>query len=147
MEDRSRPFLEHVDEIRVRLLRALLGLAVGTAAAWPFVDRVLEFLARPVGHFVFLHPTEAFFVRLKIALGIGVLLSAPFTIYQVWKFVTVALQSRERRSIFWVLPASYLLFVAGFFFGFFVLVPAGVQFLLGYGSSVLVAHPPNDRGD
>lgn len=145
MEDRSRPFLEHLEELRVRLIRAVVGVAAGTAVGYQFVDRVIADLSKPVGRFIFLHPTEAFFVRLKIALGLGVLLSAPVIMYQLWKFVMVALTPEERRSIFWVLPSSYLLFLAGASFGFFFLVPAGVKFLLSYSSAVLVPNLAIDQ--
>jgi len=104
-----------------------------------FVDLVITFFSKPVGRFVYLQPTEAFFVRLKIALGAGIILAMPVVIFQIWRFVVVALTPLEKKALFWILPVSYGLFVLGISFGFFVVVPAGIKFLLSYSSEVLVA--------
>ena len=137
MEDRPKPFLEHLEELRFRLIKSLISVALGTALAYGFVDPAIALLSKPVGSFIFLEPTEAFFIRLKIALALGVVLAVPVVLYQLWRFVALALTPNEKKSIFWVLPASYLLFVLGISFGFFYLVPAGVKFLLSYASPAL----------
>jgi sec-independent protein translocase protein TatC len=136
--DHPKPFTEHLEELRVRLIKSLLSVALGTACAYPFVDRAIEHLSKPVGSFIFLQPTEAFFVRLKIALALGAVAAAPAVIFQVWSFVAVALTPVEKKSLVWILPASYTLFVLGISFGFFFLVPAGVKFLLSYGTPHVV---------
>ena len=138
MEDAPMPFWDHVEELRFRVLSCLCGAALATAFGYWAVERVLGKLAQPIGHFVFLQPTEAFFVRLKIALFIGIVLSAPWTLFQIWRFISVAIPIAERKIILLVLPISYLLFAAGFLFGFFLMVPLGVRFLLGYASAQMV---------
>lgn len=138
MEDSLKTFVEHLEELRLRLIKAVAAVAAGTVLSYQAVDWILGVMAKPVGNFIFLDPTAALFVRLKVALMGGVLLALPIVLYQLWKFVAVGLAPDERRPMVWLLPASYLLFIAGFSFGFFVLVPAGVRFLLSYGSNVLV---------
>lgn len=138
MTDAPQPFFEHLEELRSRLISAMIAVAIGAAVAFQFTSRIIDFLARPVGRFIFIQPTEAFFVRLKIALVAGVMIALPVVLFQIWKFVVVALTPAERKSLMWLLPASYALFVGGFAFGFFVLVPAGIGFLLGYGTPTLV---------
>ena len=137
MEDTPRPFFDHLEELRNRLLTSLLFVVAATAVSWFYADRVLKVMALRGGRLVFLHPTEAVFVRLKVALGMGVLVSAPVVAYQIWKFIVVALSPDEKGAFFWIFPASYVLFVAGFFFGFIVVVPAGTKLLLSYGTENL----------
>jgi len=134
VEDNPKPFLEHLEELRVRLIKALAAVALGAMAAYHYADRAIGFLSRPVGGFVFLEPTEAFMSRLKVALACGAVLAMPVVLYQAWKYVAVALSPGERRPLYWLLPASYVLFVLGLSFGFLVLVPAGIRFLLGYST-------------
>ncbi len=138
MEDHPKPFVEHLEELRSRLIKSLAAIAVCTVIFYQLVDQVLLFLARPVGRFIFLQPMEAFFVRMKIAFCGGVLIAMPVLLYQAWRFIVIALTPLEKKSLFWVLPISFLLFLGGSTFAFFVLVPAGVRILLSYGSSVLV---------
>lgn len=134
--------IEHLEELRRRLLIAIVAFAAGTLASFLFVETILGILIRPVTavgeQVVFLAPTEAFFVRVKVAALAGVLLSLPVVLYQVWRFVSVGLTQRERRSTVTLLPVSLLLFVAGGAFAFFAILPVGVRFLLGYRTEALV---------
>jgi len=124
--------VEHLQELRRRLLWAVAALGAGTALSFIFVDRLLGFLIRPVGRVVFVGVTEAFFVRLKLALLAGVFLSLPVLLYQVWAFVAVGLTAAERRYALWLLPPAFVLFVGGATFALVLIVPVGVRFLLSY---------------
>src|SRR5258708_3631634 len=139
MEDVPKPFIDHLEELRDRLIKVIITVGLCTVMTYQLVDRLLRYMSKPVGNFIFLEPTEAFFVRLKLALGAGVILALPVVIFQFWKFVVVALSPLEKRSLRWILPFSYVLFLMGFSFGFFVLVPAGVKYLLSFQSRVLEA--------
>lgn len=130
--------IEHLEELRIRLLIALAAFAAGTIVSWLFVDGILAALIRPVGHVVFLAPTEAFLVRLKVAALAGVFLSLPIVLFQVWRFVSVGLTPTERRYTFSLLPAALVLFVGGAAFAFFAILPVGVRFLLSYQTPELV---------
>ena len=137
MEDQPKPFLDHIEELRRRLIKSIAAVAAGAVLSYQSVDALLSILAKPVGTFIFLEPTEALFVRLKVALVGGILLALPIVCLQLWKFVAVALRPEEKISFYWIFPVSYALFLLGFAFGFFVLVPKGIQFLLSYRSDVL----------
>lgn len=126
--------VEHLEELRARLIRALAATALGTGVCWAWTGEALTWLARPVGGLVFLAPTEAFFTRLKLALFAGFLLALPVVIYEAWAFTARALGERVRRSIGLLIPASYLLFVAGVLLAVLVVVPTAVKFLLAYGT-------------
>lgn len=122
----------------MRLLISLAAFGVATGAGLIFVERILALLLRPVGRVVFLAPTEAFFVRLKVAALAGVFLSLPVVLYQIWRFVSVGLTTTERRYTLSLLPAALALFVAGGAFAFLVILPIGVRFLLSYQTENLV---------
>ncbi len=130
--------IEHLEELRARLLAALGAFAVATVVAFLFVERILAVLIRPVGRVVFLAPTEAFFVRLKVAALAGAFLSLPVVLYEIWRFVAVGLTARERRYTLSLLPFSLALFAAGAAFAFFAILPLGVRFLLSYRTETLV---------
>ena len=108
------------------------------ATGYRFVERILAVVLRPVGQVVFLAPTEAFFVRLKVAALAGVFLSLPVMLYQLWRFVSVGLTPTERRYSLSLVPAALALFVSGAAFAFLVILPIGVRFLLSYQTPDLV---------
>lgn len=125
-------FVEHLEELRVRLLISIAAFAAATAVSFVFVERILAALIRPVKQVVFLAPAEAFLVRLKVAALSGVFLSLPVILFQLWRFVSVGLTPSERRYALSLLPVSLLLFVGGGAFAFFTILPVGVGILLGY---------------
>lgn len=129
--------IEHLEELRRRLFLAIVAFAAATFLSFLFVEPILALLIRPVGRVVFLAPTEAFFVRLKVAALAGAFLSLPVVLYQVWRFVGVGLTRTERRYALSLLPFSLLLFVGGAAFAFFAILPVGVRFLLGYQTEQL----------
>jgi len=130
--------VEHLEELRARLLVAVAAFAAATVLAFLFVEPILALLIRPVGRVVFLAPTEAFFVRLKVAALAGAFLSLPVVLYQIWRFVGVGLTPTERRYTLSLLPVSVALFLGGAAFAFFAILPVGVRFLLSYQTASLV---------
>ena len=98
------PFLEHLEELRWRILWSLLALVVGTIAGWLLLDRIdiIELLKRPIapylpdGRLIFTSPAEPFMLTLKVAFALGCLLASPVVIYQIWAFLAPALYEREK---------------------------------------------------
>lgn len=132
VDDRPMTIIEHLEELRRRLLIALAAFAVAMVVSFVFAEWILAQLIAPVGRVVFLAPTEAFFVRLKMAALAGAFLSLPVVLYQLWRFVGVGLTRTERRYALSLLPFSVLLFAGGAAFAFFAILPVGVHFLLSY---------------
>src|SRR3546814_1208832 len=99
MEDRPMTLIEHLEELRRRLLISIAAFLVGMIGGWLFVDRVLGALIRPIGHVVFLAPIEAFFFRLKVAALAGVFVSLPIVLVQTWLFVSVGLTQIGRAHV------------------------------------------------
>ena len=137
MGEKELSFIEHLEELRVRLIKCILAWVVGTAAVYHFNGRILEFLARPVGKLVFLEPVEAFATSLRIALWGGFFAASPVIIYQVWRFIGTGLEPNERKWIKIHGPFSLLLFLLGLVFGVYLLLKFGIKFLLAFGSEAV----------
>ena len=101
--DDKMSFMEHLGELRTRIVRSLIALLIGLGISFPFGPRVIEFLARPVkatgNKLVFIAPTEAFWTQMKVALICGFFLASPGILWQVWKFVAPGLYARAREEV------------------------------------------------
>ena len=134
--DDRMPFMEHLGELRVRIMRALYGLLAGTVIALPFSERIVDWLARPITRLgyelVFTAPAEAFWVQMKVGLIAGVFIAAPVILWQVWAFIAPGLHGHEKKyAIPFVLIGS-LMFILGGAFSLFVVTPYALNFLLSY---------------
>src|SRR5213080_546859 len=115
------PFLDHLEELRWRILYSLLAVVVGTLVGWVIVEHVdvIALLIQPIkplipgGKLRVTSPTDPFFITLKVAFVVGLVLASPVVGYQAWAFLTPALYERERRLIIPALSAGALLFLAG----------------------------------
>ena len=133
------PFLDHLEELRWRILWSILALLAMSGLGFWLVAHfnALHLLIRPAQPYIgdklyFLNLTEPFFVTFKLAILVGLLLSFPIIAYQVWSFVSPALLKRERRAI---VPALYLglvLFLIGVAIAYFYVVPATARFMLSF---------------
>jgi sec-independent protein translocase protein TatC len=122
--------LEHLEELRVRLIRSVLAIVVGAAAGWWFSAWVLEWAIRhTVGHVVVLDPLESFGERFKLALILGGCVALPLVLYQVWAFVLPGLYRRERRMMLPLVFGSLVLFFTGAGVAIFMIVPLVLQVL------------------
>ncbi|MBI5700505.1 twin-arginine translocase subunit TatC [Candidatus Saganbacteria bacterium] len=135
MDDPKFTLIEHFVELRGRLIYCLISFCITSAISWQFVPQIISFVSRPVGKLVFLHPTEAFITYFKVCMWAGFFLSLPVIIYNVWKYVALGLSDKEKKNIFIFAPASFILFLFGSSFGFFLAIPAAVKFLIDFGAS------------
>jgi sec-independent protein translocase protein TatC len=142
--DERLTLFEHLDELRKRIMWAGIALAVGVIVAAVFNSLVFELLLYPLKQVPNLpssayklttfSPAEPFMTSLKIWVIVGILLAAPFLIWQLWAYVGPAFTSNEKRYFYPVVIATTLLFLGGVVFGYLVVLPKGLQFLLGFGS-------------
>jgi len=139
--DDKMPFMEHLGELRVRIVRSLYGVLAGAAIALPFSQRIVDWLALPVtrlGHdLVFTAPAEAFWVQMKVALITGVFISAPGILWQVWAFIAPGLHKHERKYAAPFVIIGSLMFVGGGAFALLVVTPYAIEFLLSYARATL----------
>ena len=131
----SVTLVEHLDELRTRLIISLLALAVGFAVAFPFHEQIVEWLIEPLPEdkqLVTFGVTEPFFTSFKVSLAAGFLLAMPVILWQVWSFLAPAFAEHSQRVVaVFVLVATALL-GAGLAFGYWVLLPKALQFLTTY---------------
>jgi sec-independent protein translocase protein TatC len=137
------PMMEHLGELRTRLIKVLVALAVTTIVAFAFSDQLLDFLIRPYrvaepdSALAYFRPTEAFSTVMRVSLFGGLILASPVILYQIWRFVAPALTKREKR---WAYPLTAIfvaLFIAGCAVGYIAL-ERGLVFLLDFGGDALV---------
>jgi sec-independent protein translocase protein TatC len=132
--DDKLPFTDHLDELRHRLIVSLVGIGLGFAISYGFSQQLLLLLQRPMPtRLVFIAPTEAFFVNLKVAFYAGLFLSVPLLLFQLWKFVAPGLYEHERRYSFPFLIISTVLFLLGAVFAYVVILPIALHFLMSQG--------------
>jgi sec-independent protein translocase protein TatC len=134
--DDKMPFMEHLGELRTRIVRSLIAVLVGLVITFPASKYIVDFLAAPIaatGHsLVFLAVTEAFWVQMKVALFAGIFLASPAILWQVWRFVSPGLLEHERKYAIPFVVIGSLMFVGGGAFSLFVVTPNAVAFLLSY---------------
>lgn len=146
--------LSHFEELRRRLLFAMLAVILGMVIGWFLYPFVYQLIARPVlavvhahgGRVFTLQPGEAFFTQVKLSIVLGVILSSPVVLWQLWAFVNPGLTPRERRAVAPLAPAVCGLFLFGSLFAYYFLTPvmtffqgfspAGVEFNLSYQHSI-----------
>jgi sec-independent protein translocase protein TatC len=139
MPEKKISFLDHLEELRRRILYALgcvLLLSIGGyIISKPALKFILQLAQIPSAYFF--SPTEAFFAQIKVAVFLGIIASFPFLLLQVWLFITPALTKNERGLTIGYLGSGILLFAIGIGFGYFILIPFGLRFLLSFGTDFL----------
>lgn len=136
-ERRAMPAVEHLEELRWRLIGTLVPWALLTALAFAYADEVLAWLSRPVGILYVTSPAEAFFTQLRVALYLGAALAFPFAVYHAIAFASPGLTRDERRLVLAALPAVALLFAGGVAFGYVAALPILLRFFLSFTSPAL----------
>ena len=132
--------VEHLDELRTRLIWVLICLGVGTTLGWWQRVPLRHFLQTPLGAFplVYLKPTEAFVVNLKLAFALGVLLTLPVILYHTLAYCLPGAGTRLRRKIWTATALGSILFFTGAGFGVKAVLPSVIQFLLSFADASLV---------
>lgn len=143
LQTRSMPLLTHLEELRKRLIFSVLGILVGFISCWSYADRIFGLMQQPVigalrhhgisGGLVYLNPTEPFNLYLYVALVGGLFAASPFVFYQLWLFIAPGLYRTEKRYILPFLLSTVGLFIAGGLFGYKMVYPTSLEFLIGYG--------------
>ncbi len=135
--------LEHLEELRKRIIRSGLYLIAAFFIAYFFRQRLFAFMEQPIvsalkahhldPHLVYLNPVDPFNFFIKISLVGGAILASPFILYQVWLFIAPGLYRQEKRYILPFMTATVGLFLTGAFFGYHYVYPGALNFLIGYG--------------
>jgi sec-independent protein translocase protein TatC len=144
-DEQQLPFLEHLEELRKRLIRCFIAIFVGFGIAYGFKERLFQILIRPLiqvmntsrDTMVFTGLPEAFFTYLKVSLLAGIVLALPVIFYEFWMFVAPGLYRRERVVILPIVIISLFFFATGSLFAYFLVFPFGFKFFLGFASETI----------
>src|SRR5437667_4535210 len=133
-------FLEHLEELRRRIIYSVIAVAVGFFACWGYREQIYAVMQKPImdalrtngmaEKLVYLNPTEPFNLYLKVAALAGLFLTSPFVLYQVWMFISPGLYRNEKRYAVPFMVSTILLFSAGGYFAYKMVYPAAVNFLI-----------------
>lgn len=127
--------IEHLDEFRSRLIKVGVAFFVVAIVAWFFIPQIFEFLLKPSGleNLNFTSPTEALIADVKLALYTAFLFTIPILLYQTWAFIAPAVGDMGRAFTYILIALASSLFLAGVAFGYFAVLPIGINFLLTWG--------------
>jgi len=132
-------FLDHLEELRSRLLKSLIALAVGFGVAWGYHEEIFHFMvtplkrANPTLELIATTPTEAIMLYMKMSFFVGIFIAAPFLLYQVWAFISPGLYTHEKGYAIPFVMFGTAFFVTGAAFGHYYLFPVTLKFLGEFG--------------
>jgi len=142
IDDSSAPLIEHLIELRTRIMHALIALFIGFGICFAIAKPIFDILSRPIClaladinqacNLVMLAPQEGFIVNMRIAMFGGFAIAFPYVGYQLWRFVAPGLYKAERKAFLPFLVASPAMFLLGGSFAYFVVLPLAFRFFLGY---------------
>ena len=130
--------LSHLIELRKRLIRSVIAVAVASLISFIFAKQIFYILILPTGgiDLIYIEMTEMVGTYMKLCIASGIVLAMPYIVYQGIMFISPALTRRERKYVYLILPLIVLMFLAGIAFGYFILVPPATRFLLTFGSDI-----------
>jgi sec-independent protein translocase protein TatC len=143
LSGKQMSFLEHLEELRQRLIRSVLAIVVGFGICFYFSDKIYRYLARPLtdtlhalnmsDKLVYTNPTDPFNLYIKLSLVAGLFLSSPFILWQVWLFISPGLYRHEKRYVWPFVILTSSLFMSGGLFAYKMAFPAALRFLVVFG--------------
>jgi len=146
IEESAAPLIEHLAELRTRLIRSVLAFVVGMVAMFTVAEPILEFISQPLAdvlrdrgedaRLIFTAPQEKFFVLIRISIIMGFAASFPVVAHQLWRFVAPGLYRSEQNAILPFLVASPALFLLGASFAHYVVTPLAMTFFIGFSDAI-----------
>lgn len=147
--EKEMSFLDHLEELRWRIVKAALGVVIGGMVCWIFIDWIMDVVMlgpvirlnntlapgqQPI-HLQNLKPFGQLFLYMQVAIIGGIILSVPNILYHIWSFIAPGLLPKERKYIKWIVFFSSFCFLSGIAFSYFVMLPTALKFFAGFGSS------------
>jgi sec-independent protein translocase protein TatC len=146
IQDSSAPLIEHLAELRTRLIRSVMAFVIGMVAMFTVAEPILEFISQPLAdvlrargedaRLIFTAPQEKFFVLIRISIVMGFAISFPVIAHQLWRFVAPGLYKSEQGAILPFLIASPVLFMIGASFAHYVVTPLAMNFFIGFSDAI-----------
>lgn len=148
MQDEPVSLIDHLIELRTRLIRCMIAIAIGFLLCYGFKEQIFAILIQPLTNamgvgqtLIFTGLPEAFFTYLKVAFLAGLLLAAPYVLFEFWMFVAPGLYKNEKLLLAPIVLLSGFCFVGGALFGYFVVFPWGFRFFLEFATDTIQAMP------
>lgn len=141
-EERNMTLIEHLTDLRVCLTKSAYAIFFGTIAAWTISQHVFDIIRAPIapylpnGGLVYTGPIDKFMAHVKISFIVGMILSAPFWLYQIWKFISPALYQKEKRFAVGFIAFGTTQFLLGIAFSYYVVLPMAFKFLMHFGGDI-----------
>ncbi|MDQ7031387.1 MAG: twin-arginine translocase subunit TatC [Desulfonauticus sp.] len=147
-ESAEMTLTEHLEELRQRLVRCLIAIAIAFVGCYGFSKQLFNFLMQPLlkvlpptSTLIFTSLPEAFFTYLKVAAVAAVFVASPYIFYQLWKFISPGLYDSEKKYILPIGVFSGIFFILGAMFGYFIVFPFGFQFFMGFATDIIRPMP------
>ncbi len=144
--DHKMSLTEHLIELRKRLTHSLIALGVGFVVCYFYKDLIFEIITRPLtqvlpnnSYLIYTGLTEAFFTYMKVAFFAALIMTSPFILYQIWKFIAPGLLPKEKKYVVPFVISSTFLFVSGVLFGYFIALPPAFKFFVSFNNQYLQA--------
>ena len=148
MDEKKLPLTTHLQELRKRLILSFIAVGGGFALCYTFAEKIFDILAAPLlemmptgGSLIFTSVAEAFFTYMKVAFISGLILASPFVLYQIWAFVAPGLYRHEKKYVVPFVLAGSFFFAVGILFAYYVALPVGFKFLLGFATDFIKPLP------
>ncbi|MEZ7891766.1 MAG: twin-arginine translocase subunit TatC [Candidatus Wallbacteria bacterium] len=141
-DDSGMSLVEHLTELRTILIKSIAAVILAACASLFFSNDIIKYISFNLSSvlrgekLVFISPAEGFFVSLKVSFFVAFLAVLPYILFQIWKFIYIALTAKEKKYFNLLLITSVLSFYAGLVFAVYIAVPLGVNFLIGYSSEL-----------
>lgn len=143
-DEQKLTVLGHLRELRQRLIKGVIAIAITSLVSFIFYEWLFYILIKPIApllaggniNLIYVEMTEMLGTIMRVCLAGGVILAMPYLIYHFIMFVSPALTTKEKRSVYLVLPWVALMFAAGVLFGYFILIPPATRFLVTFGSNI-----------
>ncbi|MGZ3774600.1 MAG: twin-arginine translocase subunit TatC [Pseudobdellovibrionaceae bacterium] len=142
LDSKAQSLYDHLAELRTRLINCIYILLAATGVCYGFSEKIFDFVRAPIvpylpnGGLIYTGPLDKFIAHLKLSFVCGILISCPFWLYQVWKFIAPGLYVKERKYTMGFILSGTLLFVLGSLFSYYVAMPMAFQFLMNFGGTV-----------
>ena len=147
-DEKPMGLLDHLNEMRWRLVRCFIAAAVGFCLCWAFVEPIFSILVKPLlaalpegGNAIYTSMPEAFFIRMFVAFVAGLFVASPFIFYQIWAFISPGLYEEEKLFIVPVAVISAIFFVGGALFCYYIVFPFAFQFFMSYSTDQIQVTP------
>jgi sec-independent protein translocase protein TatC len=127
----------HLEELRRRIIVIIAAIATGSIVCYFYAAEITALITAPAGKLYYMNPAEAFFTYLKVSFFAGFLLALPIVMYQLWAFIVPAMTNKERKAGMFLVPASVILFFIGLIFSYYLVLPAGIKFFMGFATDNL----------